>query len=281
MSGSDTWVSVGALAEAFVPGSHAPLVTPALEGQTLALFLEDGTAYEYRFLPGGRLEWKVRQGSIQGKSSVETVAVYSVREGIYLIDYLRSEDPTVSVTTVADLEQRAATVVVGRLPGPGAVGSLAERATAGLELTPVAVEFLSAAIGTPLTAETIRHFPTLDLIGRRVEYTYSPTERYEHIYLNERFYTRHCLEGVEKGLADTDRCHYFKVAADLYLFVWREKIIPTLGLVLIDLRAMRTAGKIFGYQGSEREGDLRPVNFAVGAKARLLNVTTYAGEGAG
>ena len=38
-----------------------------------------------------------------------------------------------------------------------------------------------------------------------------------------------CLDGVEKGLADVDRCHYVQVAEDLYLFVWREKIIPTLG----------------------------------------------------
>ncbi|MCS6036118.1 hypothetical protein LNQ52_01035 [Klebsiella pneumoniae subsp. pneumoniae] len=34
---------------------------------------------------------------------------------------------------------------------------------------------------------------------------------------------------MEKGLADVDRCHYVQVAEDLYLFVWREKIIPTLG----------------------------------------------------
>ncbi len=281
MSAPDNWVSVGALAEAFAPGSHAPVATSALEGQVLALFLEDGTAYEYRFLEEGRLEWEVREGSAQGKRGVETGAVFSVRESIYLIDYLRSDDPTISVTTVADLDRGAATVVRGRLPRPGAVGSLAERAAAGLELTPVAVEFLSAAVGAPFTSETNRHLPTLDLVGRRVEYTYSPNERYEHIYLNERFYTWHCLEGIEKGLADTDRCHYFKVADDLYLFVWREKIIPTLGLVMIDLRAMRTMGKIFGYQGSEREGDLRPVNFPVGARARLLNVTTYGRESTG
>ena len=88
-----------------------------------------------------------------------------------------------------------------------------------------------------------------------MEYTYSPTERYEHIYLNEEFYTWHCLLGSEKGLADTDRCHYLKLGDDLYLFVWREKIVPTLGAVVVDFQAMRTMGKIFGHaQGGGADG---------------------------
>ena len=130
--------------------------------------------------------------------------------------------------------------------------------------------FSSAAVDAPFTAGTPRHRPTTDLIGRRVEYTYSSTERYEHIYLNEDFYTWHCLMGSEKGLADTDRCHYLKLGDELYLFVWREKIIPTLGAVVADFSAMRTMGKIFGH-AQDGSG---VVDFPVGARARLLNVTS-------
>lgn len=75
-----------------------------------------------------------------------------------------------------------------------------------------------------------------------------------------------------KRLADVDRCHYVQVAEDLYLFVWREKIIPTLGVILIDLQQMRTDGKIMGYQGSDF-GALS--NFPVGASAKILNVTRH------
>ena len=113
---------------------------------------------------------------------------------------------------------------------------------------------------------------TTALVGMRNQYTYSPTERYEHIYLNDNFYAWQCLDGVEKGLADVDRCHYVQVAEDLYLFVWREKIIPTLGVILIDLQQMRTDGKIMGYQGSDF-GALS--NFPVGASAKILNVTRH------
>ncbi|MDR8377715.1 molybdenum cofactor biosynthesis protein F, partial [Acinetobacter baumannii] len=63
-----------------------------------------------------------------------------------------------------------------------------------------------------------------------------------------------------------------QVAEDLYLFVWREKIIPTLGVILIDLQQMRTDGKIMGYQGSDF-GALS--NFPVGASAKILNVTRH------
>ncbi len=77
---------------------------------------------------------------------------------------------------------------------------------------------------------------------------------------------------MEAGLADVDRCHYIGIAKDLYLFVWREKIIPTLGVVMIDLARQKTDGKIFGYQGSQF-GALS--NFPVGALAEVLNVTQH------
>ncbi len=113
-----------------------------------------------------------------------------------------------------------------------------------------------------------------------MEYTYSTTERYEHIYLNEHFYTWHCLLGSEKGLADTDRCHYLKLGDVLYLFVWREKIIPPWGAVVVDFQAMRTMGKIFGHaQGAgSRDDASEVVDFRVGARARLLNVTSRGKE---
>jgi len=149
-------------------------------------------------------------------------------------------------------------------------GSLTDRAAMGKELTLVSASFLSGIVDQTFTADTPRHLATSDLVGKRVEYAYSPTERYEHIYLNENFYTWQCLSGAEKGLADTDRCHYYKLADDLYFFVWREKIVPTLGAAVIDFDLMRSAGKIFGYQG----GDFaKTTNFTIGAHARLLNVT--------
>jgi len=62
------------------------------------------------------------------------------------------------------------------------------------------------------------------------------------------------------------------ISEALYLFVWREKIIPTLGVVMVDLQKMKTTGKIFGYEDSNFE---KLSNFPVGAFAKVLNHTRY------
>ena len=116
------------------------------------------------------------------------------------------------------------------------------------------------------------HAPTDELVGKRVQYVYSETEAYEHIYLNQDP-TRGSASGAEQGLADTDRCHYRKLGEELYLFVWREKVIPTLGVVLVDWRAKRSNGKLFGYEGSDF-GALSAT--PISSRATLLNITTYA-----
>ena len=51
-----------------------------------------------------------------------------------------------------------------------------------------------------------------------------------------------------------------------------EKVVPTLGVVLIDLAQRKTDGKIFGYQG----GDFGTLsNFPIGAHAQVLNETAH------
>ncbi|AXL49960.1 molybdenum cofactor biosynthesis protein F [Paraburkholderia caffeinilytica] len=194
-----------------------------------------------------------------------------------------------SSSFVLDLNRGLCTSVVGTLPSEAQTRVAPfTRVEQGDELTSVRVQFRhgtiapgqtsasaprgqAAAPADPLAAEAL-HRPTGELIGMRNLYTYSATERYEHVYLNENFYAWQCLSGVEQGLADVDRCHYFAIDTNLYLFVWREKIIPTLGVVMIDLDRLRTDGKIFGYKGNRFDA---VSNFPVGAHARILNTTRY------
>jgi hypothetical protein len=291
MSGSAQWISVGDLAEAFGPGNFAPVPTAELAGTTRTLHVEDGRVVRYQFLSDSRLAWEVLEGEGRGRGAEEGYFALRVRDDIYFVDYVEHEEIAGAVSLVLDLAQMVGTVLKAVLPDSPDVGeSLWARAAAGKELTAVCATFSSAAVDGPFTETTVRHLPTHDLVGRRVEYTYSPSERYEHIYLNENLYTWHCLLGAEKGLADTDRCHVLKLGDDLYLFVWREKIVPTLGAVVIDLRAMRTMGKIVGHGAAGRSPAGRGpgghagrtsgglVNFPVGARARLLNITEH-GEG--
>ena len=280
MASEAAWITVGALAHAFSENSYAPKATSDLAGETLLLHLAEGGALEYRFESATDLSWTAIEGADAGRGGTRagggggTAAYFAakLREGLYFVDHLRTDEPATSVTLLLDLGRGMATVMTGRLPEAAESRQpFADRIAEGKELTAVDVVFVPAAVDQPFTTEIPRHEPTLDMVGKRVEYTYSPTERYEHIYLNERFYTWHCLLGSEKGLADTDRCHYYKLADELYLLVWREKIVPTLGTVVVDFAALRTTGKIFGYQG-DREGGLS--NFPVGARARVLNVVS-------
>lgn len=282
MSEASRWIPVGELAQAFKPDNNTLRPTEDLVGKTLDLHFENGQAITHRFGADGKLAWKTTAGAGMGPGAEEpgaagwgTEEAYfatKVREGIYFVDFVKHlERRATTVTLLLDLDLGIVTALIGRLPDESeAAGSPTERLAQGKELTAVSATFISGTVDVPFTADTPRHATTDELVGRRIEYTYSPTERYEHIYLNENFYTWQCLLGSEKGLADTDRCHYYKLAEDLYLFVWREKIVPTLGAVVVDFDQMKTTGKIFGYQGSGF-GEL--TNFPVGAHARLLNIT--------
>jgi hypothetical protein len=196
------------------------------------------------------------------------------RKEIYFVDFIVSYGDSRSVSVILDLPRRIATVVTGTLPTAAEVAvPLIDRAEKGMPLTSVKALFEHASIGTPFTAETGRHERTTDLVGGRFQWVYSSKDAYEHIYLNERIYTWHCIHGSEKGLADTDRCFYYRLGEKFYLFVWIEKIIPTMGVVLEDLDVMRSYGKIFGHEGYDMNG--RITNFAVGSYGRLLNETEY------
>jgi hypothetical protein len=264
------WITAGELARAFAADNNKPRSTGDLAGRTFELHLENGQTVEHRFESDSRLRWVIAGGTSQGREAQEAYVATKAREGIYFVDFIRHLERATTVSLVLDLNRGIVTALVARLPDESeAHRSLMDRLAAGDELTGVSCTFLQGSVNTSFTRETARHLPGSELVGKRVEYTYSPTERYEHIYLNERYYTWHCLQGAERGLADTDLCHHYTIASDLFFFVWREKIVPTVGAIVADFDIMRTVGKIFGYEG----GDFgRVSNFAVGAHARVLNV---------
>ena len=294
------FIQVGALAEGFAPASHILQPVSDLEGRTFALHYADGTADTLHFAGDQSVEVeRALAGAAESTSSTSSARlgrsanpaqprerhacrVTSVRDGIYFVDYQGADErllddegkPRAAATSyVLDLNRQLCTAVIGTLPSEAQTRIDAfTRVEHGMELTGVQVQLRHGRIGAQGTAQAPLHAPTRELIGMRNLYTYSATERYEHIYLNENFYAWQCLSGVEAGLADVDRCHMIGIDAKLYLFVWREKIVPTLGVVMIDLERMKTDGKIFGYQGSRFDA---LSNFPVGAHAQVLNVTRH------
>jgi len=268
MNNQAFFIQVGALAEGFAPESYALSFYPRLAGQYWDIYCPDGQTQHCNFSDSNTLSWN------NGPEVVYRAT--SVRPGIVFLDFLDPLSANQSISLACDLRQQSCTVVYGCLPNEADVRKDAfSRVEKGLPLTAVTVSLQFATFNRPYQDDQRLHRLTDELIGMRNLYRYNPSECYEHIYLNENFYAWHCLQGVEKGLADVDRCYYVKLAEQLYLFIWGEKIIPTLGVVLIDLQELRTDGKIFGYQGSDF-GSL--VNFTMGARAQQLNTTSYPAE---
>ncbi|HEV3429664.1 MAG TPA: MoaF C-terminal domain-containing protein [Paraburkholderia sp.] len=284
MSSQPVFIQVGALADGFAPDSHSLAPTGDLEGRRFTLEFADGSATTLHFVGAQRVEVERNSGA-QHERAHHECRVSSVRNGIYFVDYVGADEAlvddegrarNVSTSYVLDLPRALCTVVVGALPSETETHIDAfTRVERGMELTGVQVQLhhgrITAGDGIE-PGKAALHAPTRELIGMRNLYTYSATERYEHVYLNENFYAWQCLSGVEAGLADVDRCHTIAIDEKLYLFVWREKIVPTLGVIMIDLERMKTDGKIFGYQGSRFDA---LSNFPVGAHAQVLNVTRY------
>lgn len=261
MTGPTDFISVGDLGRGFEADSHILPTVDDLAGRSFELDF-DGTVQSLQFDDGGSVSWPELAEPVPAR-------VTSLRSGLYLVN--ATVEPT-HWTFVLDLDAGRCTRVEGALPDAAtATQSAFERVQRGEDATGVTASFSFGTIaGVPGDAPL--HGPTSDLVGLRNRYTYSPTEQYEHIYLNDNRYTWHCLHGVEAGLADTDQCHTVLLRPRLYLFVWREKIVPTLGVILIDLEKMKTDGVIFGNDSFD-SGSF--TTFPVGAVTEILNRTTY------
>lgn len=265
MTTESIFIQVGDLAEGFAPRSNKLDNVAALSNTVYQLHFEQQANITCQFISDSQLMW--------GEEGIAHYRATTIRTGIYFVDFVHPTKEATSISLVLDTHHHNVTLIEGVLPNEQQTHLDAfSRVTQGLELTAVSMTLRHGTVDKPYQVEAIVHASTSELIGLRNMYTYSATERYEHVYLNTSYYAWQCLDGVEKGLADVDRCHYIKIDQQLYLFIWREKIIPTLGVVMIDLQQQRTDGKIFGYLNASFSA---LSNFPVGAHAQILNHTLY------
>jgi hypothetical protein len=269
--GAEKWIDLGEWGKG-MDGFRLPL-SDELAGKLMVLYyVQGGQIITYLFDNLKSLTWKIIEGRDKGQTGTDNYKAIQITPDIYFVDFIKKDKPNESVSLVLNLTTAQATVITAVLPDIKSSGSsFIKRLGQGIDLSSIEVEFQKANINNPSNKSADFHPRTSDLIGKRVKYTYSDQHVYEHIYLNERIYTWHCLIGLEKGLADTEICDYLKIAPDIYLFVWREKILPTFGLVLIDFKEMRSNGKTFGLDLSTG----KYINFTMGALAELLNITEY------
>lgn len=251
--------------------------TDDLVARSIDISFDNSWVVRHSFRPGCQMEWRILQGSDSDPTALnqdlETYRATCLRDGYYLVDFIKRSKPTQTVSLLLDLVQNIATAVVATMPTrEETLKPLFQRVIDRELLTPMRAVIAHGAIDQAFSDQTPKHEPTEELVGKRIRYQYGPNDSYEHIYLSREFYTWHCIQGPEAGLSDTDYCQYYKVADELYLFVWLEKVIPTIGLIMIDFQRGKTSGKIFGYQAADFGATC---NTPVGAYLTLKNETRY------
>lgn len=261
LSDTTTWLPLDGLAPGF-DASKAPL-SRALDGRTFTLVDDRGTRISHTFAPGS-VSWDYRPGDgdpIEASAQTDACEVFEVDDDLYYAQFHHEYQPDTAVSLVLDLRSGFSLTVIS---------ILGEKTHEH-----VAVQHVFAAARIE---ELPQHgeppAPTTELIGRRVLWVYSSQHAYEHVYLSPHWYTWQCLAGPEQGLADTDENTVWRIRPGIYLFSWREKVIPC-GSVTIadhrDQRALRSHGVLFG-AGEDGQG---ATHFTFGAHGRLLSNTVH------
>jgi hypothetical protein len=224
------------------PGFHANRApyTDRLTGHDVVV-----GATRYRCVAHDRIEWNGRSDACEA---------FEVAPGLYYAQFRAGE--RVARSLFVDTAFGHALEVVTRIgDGPGL--ACAQEFTVG------AVEGVEPRGEAP-GAST-------DLIGRRALWVYSDAHAYEHVYLSPHWYTWQCLAGPEVGLADTDACTTYRLRPGIYVFTWREKVVPCAAVTVADHTAMRSHGALFGLD----ESGTGTEHFTFGAHGRLLGATVH------
>ena len=266
------FISVGEMAKGFSE-NMVPQNTDFV-GKSFKLHFQDGTVINHNIFDKDTLSWEIVEGKGKGEKNSCTYYAVSPKEGIYLFSFVNSygKDGKV-VNMVINTKNGASLVQEGYFPDEKEASiPLWQRARDKKPMTSVKVEYFNASFEKPFTKKTPIIKPTTDLVGRRVQFTYSSRDAYEHIYLNDHSYVWNCISGNEKGNADTEVCQFFKIEDNLYLFSWQEKAVPTNGVVIEDFEAKRSFGAISGYDGFDFG---KFINIPVGTYLKELNTTKY------
>lgn len=210
--------------------------TDALVGRTLKVTLANKRAMELVFTEKHVLAW--REGADAGAEWYEAILV---APNVYFVDMTFAARPQEALTLIINLATRRALSIRSIVREPGTYGAEPR----------VAQEFSPGILGDPAVPPTgPEPAPTRDLIGLRTFNIYSPQHTYEHTYLSSERYCWQCLVGVQRGHGDVDLATTYKFDEGLYLFTFREFIIPVASVFFYNFADLRSTGKFLGVTGA-------------------------------
>ena len=239
---------------------YRPAFTDALAGRTLSLVDGAGTETTCVFTGAHQVE-------ITGAGSALSAPYDAtlVRDDIYLVDIMIESSDCYDAVPGLPLEQTWALHL-----GTGTVTST----TSFVHERPDGSRWVRSVDEHLWLADGPRGAPhqlSSGMVGKRVLWQYSDTDRYDHVYMNARNFAWQCVAGVEEGLTELDRTRAYEVAPDLFFFGWSEHVQPVESMLFVDLEHMKTFGRMFGWE--HRTGEILHHQF--GARGVLLNETRY------
>ena len=231
-----------------------PEATDRLAGETLHLIGDGGqTVIAFDTARELRVE-RDELSMVSGTVAELTYEAFPLREGFVSV-VVRTDDRHSTFLTLDAVSQRAISVT-SALVGDG-----------GKAVQEVST-FVQAGIEGPLTAS---FKVTEALVGKRIQWRYSSTHAFEHIYLNPTAYCWHGLAGPERWIGDVDPYIAYELDHELYLFSWSETVVPFNGAVILDLQLWQSVGRFFGWDTDRDQAG----QIVVGAEGTLLNVTRH------
>ncbi|WP_207384144.1 MoaF C-terminal domain-containing protein [Mycolicibacterium cosmeticum] len=251
---TDDWPAVATMLDGF--GEPSLPASAALEGPDIDIEFDNGWVIRHRF-EAGQVTWTITAGDGAGATGTHPYRAVEVRAGIFFVDFVKGEGAGASdVSMIIDRADGKVTV---------ADSSFTDRNGAIRMRT----DFINGRITGAGPIEPRQ--PSTALVGKRIFYRYSPTEQYEHIYLNAGTFVWHCINGGEAGLADVDPIQVFELADGIVILHWSETVMPVESIVVIDLTNRRSIGRMFCWNGPT----LEPVHLPFDSRFTVLNDTSY------
>ncbi|MFV0374272.1 MoaF C-terminal domain-containing protein [Microbacterium sp.] len=251
---TEDWPDVTAMLDGF--GDPSLPASAGLEGATLEIAFENGCTIRHVFT-GGKITWDITAGEGPGPTGTHDYRAVEVRPGIYFVDVLTGEGiRSADVSMVINTSDGRVTV---------AESSFVDRDGRVRMKTDIRS---GRVVGT---GEIEPRANTAELVGKRIYYRYSPTEHYEHVYLNTGTFVWHCVRGAEVGLACADPIQVFELADGIVLLHWSETVMPVESFVAIDLTNLRSVGRMFCWDGPT----LDVVHIPFDSEFTILDDTPY------
>lgn len=198
----------------------------------IAIEYAGGHVMTLQFKPGDEsfVSW-----NYQGEQGCDPYEEVRTSENHYFFDIQFAEKPNESLTLILNSMTRRVLAIRSILLPEG-------QASGGSRL----VQHFQAGqvLGGPVSG--IEPEPTRELIGYRTLNVYSPNHYYEHFYVNSQRYAWQNLRGEQFGHGDMDYATCYKFEENMYVFAFREKIIPVCSVFFFDYVIGRCTGKFMG-----------------------------------